>query len=61
MSRTPLLGTSFSFVHLMDEMQRLGKSFVLPAGSQLFDTGGFKGQSREVELDDCVDGGLVMK
>jgi Acyl-protein synthetase, LuxE len=47
-----LLGASFSFVHLMDEMQRLGKSFALPAGSRLFDTGGFKGQSREVELDD---------
>ncbi len=47
-----LLGASFSLVHLMDEMQRLGKSFVLPAGSRLFDTGGFKGQSREVELDD---------
>ncbi len=47
-----LLGASFSFVHLMDEMQRLGKSFVLPAGSRLFDTGGFKDLSREVELDD---------
>jgi len=47
-----LLGASYSFVHLMDEMQRLGKSFVLPAGSRLFDTGGFKGQSREVGPDD---------
>ena len=47
-----LLGASFSFVHLMDEMRRLGKSVVLPAGSRILDTGGFKGQSREVELDD---------
>ncbi len=47
-----LLGASFSFVHLMDEMRRLGKSVVLPPGSRILDTGGFKGQSREVELDD---------
>ena len=43
-----LLGASFSFVHLVDEMRRLGKSVVLPAGSRILDTGGFKGQSREV-------------
>jgi hypothetical protein len=42
-----LLGASFSFVHLMDEMARQGKRFALPAGSRLLDTGGFKGQSRE--------------
>ena len=36
----------------MDEMRRLGKSVVLPPGSRILDTGGFKGQSREVELDD---------
>ena len=47
-----LLGASFSFVHLMDEMRRIGKSVVLPAGSRILDTGGFKGQSRMVELDD---------
>lgn len=50
-----LLGASFSFVHLMDEMQRLGKSFNLPAGSRLFDTGGFKGQSRELGPDEFYD------
>ena len=47
-----LLGASSSFVHLTDEMRRLGKSVVLPVGSRILDTGGFKGQSREVELDD---------
>lgn len=50
-----LLGASYSFVHLMDEMRRLGKSFVLPAGSRLFDTGGFKGQSRQIEPDEFYD------
>ncbi len=47
-----LLGASFSFVHLMDEMRRVGKTVVLPAGSRILDTGGFKGQSRELGLDD---------
>jgi hypothetical protein len=45
-----LLGASFSFVHLMDAMQRLGKSVALPTGSRILDTGGFKGQSRELDL-----------
>lgn len=47
-----LLGASFSFVHLMDEMQRLGISATLPTDSRILDTGGFKGQSRELDLDD---------
>src|SRR5690606_40715475 len=43
-----LLGASYSFVHLMDELQQKGLAFSLPPGSRLFDTGGFKGQSREL-------------
>ena len=50
-----LLGASFSFVHLMDEMRRIGKTAALPAGSRILDTGGFKGQSRDVALDDFYD------
>ena len=46
-----LLGASYSFVHLMDALQAQGKTFQLPAGSRLLDTGGFKGQSREVPMD----------
>lgn len=47
-----LLGASYSFVHLIDELQRQGRCFSLPEGSRILDTGGFKGQSREVEADD---------
>ncbi len=43
-----LLGTSFSFVHLIDFYARHGFPCCLPAGSRLMDTGGFKGRSREV-------------
>jgi hypothetical protein len=45
-----LLGASYSFVHLMDALQAHGTPFRLPAGSRLLDTGGFKGQSREVPM-----------
>ncbi len=43
-----LLGTSFSFVHLIDNCEKEGIKFTLPEGSRLMDTGGFKGKSREV-------------
>lgn len=44
-----LLGTSFSFVHWLDELVATGTRFTLPEGSRLMDTGGFKGRSREVD------------
>lgn len=47
-----LLGASYSFVHLMDELRQRELAFALPPGSRLLDTGGFKGQSRELEMDD---------
>jgi hypothetical protein len=46
-----LLGASYSFVHVMDALQARGLQFVLPKGSRLLDTGGFKGQSREIEME----------
>jgi len=52
-SGTPfaLLGASFSFVHLLDALQAQHRSFRLPPGSRVLDTGGYKGQSRELPLD----------
>ncbi|MGO4394012.1 long-chain fatty acid--CoA ligase [Variovorax sp. M-6] len=46
-----LLGASYSFVHLIDELQQRGLSFRLPTGSRVLDTGGYKRQSRELPLD----------
>lgn len=46
-----LLGASYSFVHLMDALQARGLKFQLPTGSRLLDTGGFKGQSREMDME----------
>lgn len=50
-----LLGASYSFVHLIDELKQSGKTFSLPTGSRLFDTGGFKGQSRELDIPAFYD------
>jgi len=47
-----LLGASFSLVHVMDALRAQGRTFRLPAGSRILDTGGYKGQSRELPLED---------
>ncbi|WP_066125091.1 LuxE/PaaK family acyltransferase [Bordetella ansorpii] len=46
-----LLGASFSFVHVIDALRAAGRRFRLPPGSRILDTGGYKGQSRELPLD----------
>ncbi|MDH5589067.1 MAG: acyl-protein synthetase [Gemmatimonadota bacterium] len=45
-------GTAFSFVHLLDALSARGGGVVLPSGSRVMETGGFKGRSREVSRDD---------
>lgn len=47
-----LLGATYSFVHLIDELRQRGQSFRLPPGSRILDTGGYKGQSRELPMED---------
>ena len=47
-----LLGTSFAFVHALDTFASRRQLFRLPAGSRLMDTGGFKGQSRELTREE---------
>ena len=51
-----VLGASYSFVHLMDELARDGERFDLPAGSRILDTGGYKGHSRELPLEAFYEG-----
>jgi Acyl-protein synthetase, LuxE len=41
-----LLGTAFSFVHLLDCLSEHGLQFHLPAGSRVMETGGYKNRSR---------------
>ena len=47
-----LLGTSFAFVHALDTFAAEHRRFRLPAGSRIMDTGGFKGQSRELTREE---------
>jgi hypothetical protein len=42
------LGTAFGFVHFVDYLSSESRTFQLPPGSRLMDTGGYKGRSREV-------------
>jgi hypothetical protein len=51
-----LLGATHAFVHLMDACAAQGERFRLPAGSRILDTGGYKGQSRELPLEDFYAG-----
>ena len=41
-----LLGTAFSFVHLLDHLAERNLRFPLPAGSRVMETGGYKNRSR---------------
>ncbi|WP_159881242.1 LuxE/PaaK family acyltransferase [Paenibacillus puerhi] len=65
-----LMGATFAYVHLLDACAERGIDIRLPEGSRLFDTGGLKGQAREIsqeelysqikrilglERDDCVN------
>ena len=43
-----ILGTAFSFVHLLDHLADSGLRFELPPGSRVMETGGYKGRSREL-------------
>jgi len=43
-----LCGTAFSFIHLIDHLSQRGVMIGLPPASRVMETGGFKGQSREM-------------
>jgi hypothetical protein len=49
-NETPLLllGTAFSFVHLLDFLAERNLRFDLPAGSRVMETGGYKNRSRSM-------------
>jgi hypothetical protein len=44
-----IAGTAFAYVNLCDALRERAGRFVLPAGSRLMETGGFKGRTRIVE------------
>jgi hypothetical protein len=44
--------TAFALVATLDEFERTGRRFVLPAGSRVMETGGFKGRTRVVRREE---------
>jgi hypothetical protein len=56
-----LLTTAFALIDALESLERLGLRFRLPPGSVLFETGGYKGRSRQLapeELEREVDAWL---
>ena len=51
-----ILATSFALVELLAALERLDLRFRLPAGTLVFETGGYKGRTREVHRDDLLAG-----
>jgi hypothetical protein len=49
-----ILATAFALVQWLDGLDRLDLRFRLPAGSVLFETGGFKGRTTEVARDELL-------
>jgi hypothetical protein len=47
-----LLGTAFSFVHLLDALAEHNLRFELPPGSRVMETGGYKGRARALSKTD---------
>ena len=47
-----IVGASYSWVHLTDALRERNLTFALPAGSRFLDTGGFKGQSRDIPMQE---------
>ncbi len=65
-SRHPLvlLGTAFSFVHLLDYLAEEHLRFELPPGSRVMETGGYKGRSRalpKAELHSLITERLAIR
>lgn len=59
-----VMGTAFSFVHLLDFMAERGVALRLPAGTRVLETGGYKGRSRELpkgELHAAIAKGLGLR
>jgi hypothetical protein len=54
--RRPVLvmATAFALVEALEALERLGVRFRLPVGSVLFETGGYKGRTRELSADELA-------
>lgn len=51
-----VLGTAFALVELLAALERFDLHFRLPPGSLVFETGGYKGRSRQLTKDEVLAG-----
>lgn len=49
-----ILATAFALVQWLEHLEKDGVRFQLPAGSVVFETGGFKGKVREIERSELL-------
>jgi len=49
-----VLATAFALAQWLDGLERMGLRFRLPAGSAVFETGGFKGRTQELTRQELV-------
>ncbi|HEV2847073.1 MAG TPA: hypothetical protein VG477_19610 [Thermoanaerobaculia bacterium] len=49
-----VLATAFSLAQWLDSLDRLGLRFRLPAGTAIFETGGFKGRTEELSREELL-------
>src|SRR5262249_27383737 len=47
-----MLGTAFSYLHLLDYLAQHNQMMQLPVGSKVLETGGYKGRSRSLPKKD---------
>ncbi|MFP5285278.1 MAG: hypothetical protein ACLGI9_06035, partial [Thermoanaerobaculia bacterium] len=50
-----VLATAFALAHWLEALERQGLRFRLPAGSAVFETGGFKGRVTEMSREDLLE------
>lgn len=50
-----VLATAFALAQWLDGLERMGLRFRLPAGSAVFETGGFKGRTQELTRQELVE------
>ena len=46
-----LIGASFAFLNVCEQLEKMRRRWQLPAGSRFVDAGGFKGRSRTISVD----------
>jgi hypothetical protein len=50
-----VLATAFALAQWLEGLERMGLRFRLPAGSAIFETGGFKGRTQELTREELVE------